>query len=567
MSYYPIKCPYCLQELSNYDVFFNLRTGIEGKKREVRDGGTGRSENANSWAGGEEMGSAVDGIPLGEISWFEDEKNSDSGDSWLDGGSGNASAKNESRPANLPTEGLYTFNELKRIFGEHNVKPLYNGDVHAPPALANKPEYKDDLLVGVEILTRKDDMEITTAYRKRFCECGKELMMAAGMKASYIALMLGPSSSGKTMYLISLYNALKEDSGYILPPAETGSKGIAKLYVTVLSGGANEDTSIKKMAYELCEDGKLPFSTFSMGNEPLVLDISVDFKGGKSNNALLFLRDMPGEFLTNPERTEALHGIAEQFPKFDSFIMMLDPFTFSKRNVFSGSESGDKDMDREKLSYIHNLNEVLTGHVVPLIGNKKINQPTAVVITKGDHFFADENKARLHSAGIERALPVLNAYQKVSFDKQYFDETDNGVNLILERLSGNIINLLRKNFGSTFSSVVSALGKEPLPIESRVNEHGIAGDYVITPHAIKPWRVVDPFIRMLMRLNVVPPFDEADIRQPDMDTRDSALARNSKYLAAINAWGRLYCNAWDEISGEALTIPQNNGRGGLFSRR
>ena len=74
----------------------------------------------------------------------------------------------------------------------------------------------------------------------------------------------------------------------------------------------------------------------------------------------------------------------------------------------------------------------------------------------------------------------------------------------------------------------------------------------MTPAAIRPWRVADPFIRMLMRLNIVPPFDEVEIRQPDLEDYEMALGRNSKYLARVNAWGRTYCSAWNEISGIAV---------------
>ena len=37
MAFFPIKCAYCLQELSNKDVRFNLRTGIAGRAREIRE--------------------------------------------------------------------------------------------------------------------------------------------------------------------------------------------------------------------------------------------------------------------------------------------------------------------------------------------------------------------------------------------------------------------------------------------------------------------------------------------------------------------------------------------------
>jgi len=551
-----------------------MKTGIEGKRREIREDSP--MQNSGSFNGLPESSkrtASVDGTPLPDISWLEDDSNSDAG--WLDSSDSKKSSAN--RQINAPTEGFYTLSELKKHFGEENVKPLLDRDVHAPPALANKPEYRADLLVGVEITTRKDGYETTTTYRKRYCECEKELMNAAGMKASYVILMLGPSSSGKTMFLIALHKALKVDGGYLLPPPEDENSrgGIAKLLVTVLSGGGEGDTSLNKMSDDLFDDGKLPLSTFSLENEPLVLDVSVDFKNGKSNNALLFLRDMPGEWLTKPDKAEELETIAKQFSLFDAFIMMLDPFTFTSRNVFR-SEGNNENMDKIKLKYIDILNGVLTGQVVPYVGGKKINKPTAVVITKGDHFFNQQNYQRLEQNGVARSFPTLTSWQKASFDKLYFSEIDNDVGRILNSLSINIINMLEKNFGNTFYALVSALSK--LPIDIEYNKEGSLGrgDYVSNPNVIKPWRVADPFIRMLMRLNIVPPFDKVEIRTIDMEPHDLRLGRNTKYLAEVNDWGRTYCNAWDDLAGEILPTkggqtrqtgsgqPQKPPRKGIF---
>ena len=49
MSYYPIKCPYCLSELANEHVEFNIRTGIAGRRQEIReDTGAKSSATENS---------------------------------------------------------------------------------------------------------------------------------------------------------------------------------------------------------------------------------------------------------------------------------------------------------------------------------------------------------------------------------------------------------------------------------------------------------------------------------------------------------------------------------------
>jgi hypothetical protein len=589
MAYYPIKCPYCLQELSNKDVLFNLRTGIAERQREIWQGDIPKAQVA--------AGPSPSGPPGGEYegggNWLEDNTQPatdigdtafSSGGEWLlqkmNGGgewmpnepSGPVDSEIRAAAANAPSVGYYTYADLQKHFGADNVKPIFIGGIKAPLAMTNN-ECKDDLLIGVEIKKLEENRETTTAYMRRYCDCGKELMNASGMKPSYVLLMLGSSNSGKTMFLIALHRALSIEGGYILPPQATGSRGIAKQLVSVLSGSdGREDTSLEKMSDKLFDRGALPDTTFSLENEPLVLDVSVDFKKSKSTNALLFMRDMPGEFLINPEKTEQLDKLARQFPKFDGFIFMLDPFTFTEKNVFAAN----KDSELSDTKYIYRLNQVLTGKITPLMGDHKINKPTAVIITKGDHFFDKQNVQRLNQKGVERSFPTFSPYQRESYDKDYFKEIDKDNQRILSSLSKNIIDMLDKNFSKVFYALVSSLSKEPIGIEFRmvkeIDKAGIEAEvrrkFVISKNAIKPWRVTDPFIRMLMRLHIVPPFDEVEARQPDMDTRENALARNAKYLDEINAWGRKYCSAWEELSGEAIPIPdKRTGKGGLFGRR
>ena len=526
MAYYPIKCPYCLQELSNHDVKFDLRIGTIDRTRDIPDDPTIYDSEVDP------------NIP----DYMKD----------IDSATSNGSSTpSQSRSGDLPTEGFFTYTSLRRIFGNENITPILENSVYAPPAFANKPEYRDDLLVGVTIVTRRAGKELTTTYRRRFCECEKELMAASGMKASYVVLMLGPTSSGKTMYLIALHKALRMDGGYILPPRGTGASPLAQLYVTVLAGGGSGDTSLRKMSNDLFDHGKLPYSTFSLDNEPLVLDVHVDFRTGQSNSALLFLRDLPGEFLSNLDRTVELDRIAAQFPKFDGFIMMLDPFTFENRQVFIPDGNADT-TDKEKLKFIENLNEVITGKIIVFFGGRKIEKPTAVIITKSDHFFNRNNIQRLEYAGVKRNFPSLTQWQKVTFDSEYFREVDIDVYRILSNLSSNIVKMIDRNFGNTFCGLVSALNKVPLALEFRQNGELGPGDYVMVPNAINPWRVADPFIRLLMKLKIVPPFDELEIRRPDLERYENLLARNSRYLATINNWGRTYCNAWMDVAGQLL---------------
>jgi len=563
MAYYPIKCPYCLNEQTNQDVRFDLRRGIKIKESNISDDFA--AANSGFGGGADDFGGWADG---GDVA----AENSWDGDDW---DSSSRPTAQQSQPTSaqttqVPTEGFFTFAEMQRFYGAENIKPLLNREIYAPPALAVKGDPNDEmqmhLLTGLEVTKREGNKEIISAYFKRYCgECHKELMSTSGMKASYVLLMLGPTSSGKTMFLVALHMALgKDGGGYLLPPRNTGSLGVAKLFASpALGSSEKDDTSLEAMADDLMNFGKLPLSTFSLGNEPLALDIQVQLANGKSNDALLFLRDMPGEFLLNPEKSEELYRIAYQFPKFDGFIMMLDPFTFAQRAVFMSDGSADT-TDASKLRFVQRLNQVLTNTILPLVGSNRVQKPTAVVVTKGDHFFNRDNAMRLKQMGIEYNMPTLNSYQIESYDRVYFQEADRDVQYIIQNLSQDVMNMLERNFGNMFFSVVSALSKVPLGIAYNVEGGKGPGDYVTTPAAIRPWRVVDPFMRMLMQLNIVPPFDQVEIRTPNMEPRELALGRNTRYLAAMNAWGKVYCNGWDDFSGvvieSLLNQPQVQGK-------
>jgi len=537
--------------MSNEDVFFNMRTGIIINEIKIREGvsaaqrSVGNASTGADWDGANAFDSSIP-------AWERDSDNAFSGGDWASNNSQDEPSQHNSSDK-LPVDGLFSLVELEHLFGKDNVRAICDANVRAPRAFANKPEYEGDLLDGVSITTRSDGYERVTEYRRRFCGCEKELQATAGKRASYVILMLGPSSSGKTMYLIALHKALDEEGNYFLPPEGSGGRGIAKVVTSAISSGGTTDTSLRKMSDDLFDDGQLPNSTFAADNEPLVLDVSVNFKGDRSNRALLFLRDLPGEWLTNPDRTEELYKLAGQFPKFDAFIMMIDPFTFKEKSVFR-SDMATETVDKERQRFIRDLDEVLTSKVSAFIGGSgRIDKPTAVIVTKGDHFFNRDNFQKLENKEVLRSFPSFSSYQKESFDKVYFSEVDKDVNRILSNLSPNITKLLEKNFSNTFAGLVSALSKAPIEIEYKNDD--VKRGFVKNPNIIKPWRVADPFIRLLMRLHIVPPFDEVDIRTPDGERHEEALARNTRYLAAVNAWGRTYCVGWSEIAGEAIILP------------
>jgi GTPase SAR1 family protein len=502
-GYYPIKCPYCLRTHTNESVYYNLKDAVTLSSRAAPKAAYTEPEQTE-WSAG----------------------NSD----WDSDPPGTQTSAGYGESTKLPTDGHYTLQQLRDIFGEQNVK-LTTKQVLALPALTSE-EYSGDLVVGVTLTVTEGDREIEKAMYDRYCDCDgyRKQRMSAGSVPSYVILLLGSSNAGKTMYLLALYHTLSRRGGYALPPTGDAKNCIARLSMNVLSDSQSADTDIAKMTDELFLEGNLPKTTVSITNEPLALDITVDFtRSGLKKKALLYLRDMPGETITNRDKQNELLRIANQFPKFDAFMTMLDPTTF-RESVFPSA--GREEAQRQR-TQLNRLSEVIVERITPIMPGNTITQPTAAIITKGDLFFDARYVSELRSKGLTYAMPPLASAQQESFDKNYFDEIHLGARTILQKLSDNIIGQIGVHFGNMFYSVASALSKTPIEI---------AEERVKTPNAINPWRVTDPMLRLLMRLNILPPFDETNVRRRVGESEEERAARVFRNKAAVNDWGAKYCS-------------------------
>ncbi|MDR1299754.1 MAG: hypothetical protein LBJ84_05830, partial [Oscillospiraceae bacterium] len=396
MAYYPIKCPYCLRVHTNETVRFNLREAIVVSTRSVA-----RAQNEAAPGAQDEQADYYSG-----------------GDGWLDDDFDSAPQQQSpsARTGKLPTEGLFTLAELISRFGQENVVAEYK-QVNALPALTTA-DFGGDLLQHVTLTYVENGTETVKRVMDRYCDCDaerpKRLNTSSGSVASYVVLLMGSSNSGKTMYLISLFRALTQAGGFPMPPTGT----VAKLSIQVLSEGDSE-TSIESMSDRLFEEGELPKTTIAMTNEPLTLDITVMFQNNVKKKAMLFLRDMPGEYLTNRERDQEIQRIANQFPYFDGFMIMFDPLTFAE-NVFPAGLN-----DKEQRRQIDRLRQVILSRVVPMMRDNVISQPTAALITKGDYFFDERYGGALRNKGVVLARHVLPNLQE-SFDQQYFAKVSAG---------------------------------------------------------------------------------------------------------------------------------------------
>lgn len=527
-NYYPIKCPYCLKAHNNATVRFRLEEAHETHKKKIaRKSG----------------GSIYDPQPEVGSTWYNTDNTID--DNWDTDDTNASDAQNafstdSGRPRTLPTSGYYTYPELQEIFGPENVR-TETKTVIALPALTSD-EYNGDLIIGVTIKVTEGDMEIEKTMRNRYCDCDddRKINASSGSIPSYVILIMGSSDSGKTAYLISLYHALSQKSRYSFPPTPDPNKAIASLWLSVASEGYQE-RDIETMTEELFSDGKLPRTTIDMTNEPLTMEVTIRFnKTGLVNKALLFIRDMPGEYFTRRERQGELQRIMSQFPRFDGFLITFDPMTFDN-TVFP---SEDVDKDRQRRSQVSRLRQAIMNNIAPTMANNMIAQPTVALVTKGDMFFDREYVQALRSRGISYAAPLLTVTQKESYDKPYFEEVNEGARMVVQKLSGNIADLMGAHFSNAYFSMVSALCRNPVEIYKDRD----GNRWVRTPSAINPWHVADPMLRLLMKLHIVPPLDETNSRVKAGETQDERNARVFRNRGIINEWGAKYCSGGSNVN-------------------
>ena len=536
--YYPIKCPYCLRAHSNDTVRFRLYDAVEVSSKEAR--------------------SVV--ISSMEEDLYDEDFISNENEDWENDGAPEEKAERPAggeRQARISEGKYYTFAELKAFEGQGRITIASStGEERQVSILNVKGEYKQvnalatltrdnsdnhydgDLLTCVSLTIVEGDREKVLDIRDRYCDCddGRKIHSSSGTVPSYVVLLMGASNSGKTVYLVSLYHELSRKGGYPLPPSENPKESIARISMTALSKGAM-DTDIETMEANQFREGKLPPTTVNMHNEPLLLDITVTCNHcDLPKKALLFMRDMPGEFLTNRDRQQEILRIARQFPRFDGFMIMFDPMTFDE-SVFI---SADTNTSLEQRKQIERFRGVIVEHISPLMDNNTIQQPTVAIITKGDKFFSAENMRVLSNRNVSYSNPILTAHQRESFDEHYFNELDDGVKRILDVLSNNIDELVSTYFSTAFFTLGAALGKNP----PGINEMEKTVD---TPNAIKPWRVADPLLRLLMRLNIIPPFDKTRMRETTGETEEERKARKYKNRQALNEWGEKYYSGWKNL--------------------
>ena len=215
--YYPIKCPYCLQDNSNDTVLFN-----------VDDLGT------------KCCSTLADCLPeLNKGNRFY----------------------TYAQLEELLTKNTSTSFELHMTKRPNSFKGIQNKELQ-------NAKYVGDMLltsINVEIVDSATKLPFVSAYTlDRYCECKNKLVRNSGTIPSFMFTLLGSRNAGKTTYLLSLFQELSiRGKDLIIPGMEINVLNLALKEKSALN--------IRTMAYELFDEGILPINTLASDNEPLAL--------------------------------------------------------------------------------------------------------------------------------------------------------------------------------------------------------------------------------------------------------------------------------------------------------
>lgn len=385
-------------------------------------------------------------------------------------------------------------------------------DVEISGEYVNSEEYREALISEVKVQELKIGSSTYSGTMSKFyCpHCHKLINSQAGKIPIYLISLMGPSSSGKTVYITMLHWMLAGKS-YKVPYGMLHFEAIG-INRSEFHGYVNDIRSYNK----------LPGTTQEGLKDPYLLHVT--YMGNHSevtNKECLFgLVDMRGE-MWNGENNEMLRKLhLPQFKAADGFLMMVDPLTLD--GVFTKlSQQKMQGRTIENVSMnISTMNATILDIVRSEIGI--IERPSTVVLTKSDILY---NNASALGIGLGQPViaPRFSPVVGSDFCDTYYNPLSRSTHDCIQYLSSGFADFLRQLFKQPYFTSVSALG----------NLVRIEGNLIDDWRRLNPVRVEEPIIYLLMQLNIIPPFHRHE------------YFYDAK--AALNIWGKVYGLNWEPL--------------------
>lgn len=468
MAHYPIKCVRCSYTCTNREVLFDTSDTTIDMTDQLRNDD-------------EEVAAESEGINL-----FGDE------DTGRESSAETFSFWDEPEPevtvraaADKPKEESVrlakhmTLPQIEAYCAENGLECEQNWqDVHVTPDFAARSAGTDDrLLVSVAFQKEKGHAKIQAT--RRLCpKCKCELPRQSGSMPTYNITVMGTSASGKTVYLCALNYMLMNSMGK-LPYSSS---------LTCVSASRANTDLVNKSA-QLFNEGILPGTTQIVFTEPMVIQMSYTLNG-TTKKCLVSMSDMRGEDFVAASG-ENLLAKAKFFAKADAFLILVSPLNMpcvSSRIPGLGGEECNTNVHGPLMT---NISE----YILPNFVNNEIKAPSAVMLSKSDVLMRYREYLQIRPSN-----PVVAAEPPVKYTGSYFRNHHNGTADILKG-EPTLFNFLNNTFRNVYYSSFSSLGPQ-----AKVNTDENQNKVVENKYMIRPVRVIDSMIYLLMRLGFLPEF-------------------------------------------------------------
>lgn len=520
MGYYPIKCVRCAAILSNKDVLFDTED-ITVIREETRVETIVASEKQNEWSDdirdntddtAEEAGTNI----ATEVQYeWNDDVQDDTDDSAEE-----ASIRDEKR--------YMTYEEIKAKYADvelFETRVSVSGDFQD----TEQARSKENLWSGVLYTDNEKGYRRIRATRRicPLCADGKdvqELPPQSGMMPTYDITLIGSTSSGKTVYLCALKQILSIAQGNLPYHSNLNCIPVGKMS-KALEGYTNT----------LFVEGKLPFSTARLWNEPLVLKLryylpqnSVLQTAQAEKECLIALSDMKGEDMT----AEARRNLELRGPflsKADAFMFIVSPLNMFR--IYMGIPIKDREQLGKNETTAHSkMMANIDAYLRPFFETGHIEAPCVVMLSKSDllHRYAQ-------SIGIALNNPVVAIEPPNPYFGQYFRTLGEGVEAILWNGEPTLYSYIGEVFKNVEYTSFSSLG--PLAIIDYKNQK-VRGRF-------DPIRLVDPLLLLLIKLGFLPPFTSMEfVEEAKSESSKRKKARRSTSRDTAEDTNRYLMQKW-----------------------
>lgn len=367
-------------------------------------------------------------------------------------------------------------------------------------------EYRKDFVQSIVVKDLDiNGVKMSGLVRKFYCpHCHNEIIPLAGKMPMYLVSILGPSSAGKTVYLTILHMLL---SGRVYP--------LPQGYLTFENLGAM-GREFQNFALNIKRKNELPSTTQENRKDPYLMRVSYTAVANSvetNKQCLLGLIDMRGEMLQGDHNDDLTDYNVPQFKEANGFIMMVDPETLEgvynrlPEQYFGGRKIEQLDMT------IGSMKEAIMECITAEMG--RIDRPSVVALAKEDILL--KNYAQL---GIPLSQPVIapnfRPIPNTHLGKTYYEPMDRSTRECIQYLSGSFTKFLDDTFTKPYFVSLSALG----------NIVQISGNKIDNFEKIRPVRVEEPLLRLLMEFNFIPPFYREEYYENPM--------------SVMEIWGKIY---------------------------